>query len=918
MLPRTPSRATVPSRATLRALRRLALAGSTVGIVGSACTVATISYEVNRRVHIAEQWVESKRNLQAACPKYDAQARMTTMAKMVEAAEAGEFMGLDSMRAKKEDTKTVSVPAEQNVPHTDRATLEVDSTQGASTSSSSRLQRPFDTPGIDPKHAPPQAPSCSKFNLRSRSLYKSSKGPSHAEVLLKEGNNIEATHHFVNHHPKEKSASDHSLAVKLFYANIQDNNISLAREIYQWMKRHDAVTTEVWTTLIERLSRRRNYDTLSQVYCDYATRFRLPEHLRCKVVKGLVDSYRVREAKDLVFAYLEEDRNCSMCALYLNELRKKIRNEELVETQFRKILVSFTQLGMRVTDRLFNPVLKTYVQAGYYEKAQELAKHMETTYKMPLGASHLGTLALGMALKSDWEAVDRMFQRIHALGKSKENDKWFRGAFDRIFLEYFLSHSGQEIRDFVFKAIEEYGLIPDHVLFEHIIMAYIQRGESNMVTELVETAKERSWEVRLDKVYFLNCLRTQRLNCEKATMGLWPMFRAAQRKFGRVTSSSRVLDFDKSSFPLADAFKLPHTGEETRWWRKAASIREPTKRIENYNSLEAQMIHHIHAGNLDVALELYQNAKYSGKVVKQVHVRLAVVASVLKNGATEEAKTILEEERNTLLGYNETTTPVLFKLLQGDDSFVSPAMFRRAVFHFYKILEERMLPIKHHILVSLSNTLIKKGNPLHALRLIRRVNNSKYGAEAPFDDAGLKAVSRACGTLGNMQGLRWVILTALKRDQFWGRDSLVEVQRVIAYLKSRVISLSGEAREKFTQEISYLQYLMESLERKLKLGDDPNRRYLQGDIESRTTTPLRLVFLGDANADGSATERLEPEGNKATVPKHISQATFELLQNWDERDELDKALAPEVLEPENRQVVEERGEEAEMREAAVQ
>ena len=883
--------------------------------------MATISYEVNRRVHIAEQWVESKRNLQAACPKYDSKARMTTMAKMVEAAEAGEFMGLESMKAKTEIAESAEVPVDH--PNTGGTKPPGDDrSQGASMAfSSNRLPRPFDAPGIDPTHATPQGPSCSKFNLRSRHFRKTSKGPSRAEELFKEGNLIEATHDFVNRQSKEISASDKALAVELFYANIQENNISLAREVYYWMKQHDAVTVESWATLIERLSRRRNYNTLSQVYCDYATRFRLPEHLRCKVVKSLVDSYRIREAKDLVFTYLEEDRNCSMCAFYLNELRKKIRNEELVETQFRKILVSFTQLGMRVTDRLFNPILKTYIQAGYFEKAQELAEQMEKTYRMPLGASHLGTLALGMALKSDWEAVDRMFQQIKALGKSRENEKWFRGAFDRIFLEYFLSHSGQEIRDFVFKAIEEYDLVPDHVLFEHIIMAYIQRGDSSMVTELVETARERSWEVCLDKVYLLNCIRTQRLNSEKATMGLWPMFRAAQRKFGRATGSSRVLDFDKSSFPLEDAFKLPHTGEETRWWRKAASVREPTKRIENYNSLEAQMIHHIHAGNLDVALELYQNAKYAGKIVKQVHVRLAVVASVLKNGATEEAKTILEEERNTLLGYNETTTPVLFKLLQDGDSFVNPAMFRRAVFHFYKILEERMLPIKHHVLVSLSNKLIKKGNPLYALRLIRRVNNSKYGAEAPFDDAGLKAVSRACGSLGNLQGLRWVILTALKREQFWGRDSLVEIHRVLMYLKSRVASVSSETREKFTQELSYLQYLMESLERKLKFGDDPNRRYLQGDNESRTTVPLKLVFLGDADPDGSSAESLEPEGNKTAVPKHISQATFELLQNWNERDELDKALAPEVLEPESARSAEKQeklDDEADVREPAVQ
>lgn len=829
---------------------------------------------------------------------------MSTMAKMMEVAEAGEFMGLDSMKSKSEHgPEPAQASGDRDTPRDESSAGWADNTgHGASIPpSSSRPPKKFDAAnGPRPHSRPAQGPSSSKFNFRSRHLYHPSKDTLDVEGLLKERKVIEATQRFRNRPPKEITQSDHALALKLFYANIQENNISLARELYRWMKKYDAVTSESWVTLIERLAKRQNWNTLSEVYCEYSTQFQIPKYLRTKIVKGLVDSYRLKEAKEFVFTYLEEDVNCSVAAFYLNELRKKVRSEELVETQFRKILVSLSALGMRVADKLFNPLLKTYIQAGYFEKAQRVVDEMKTTYGMEPGSSHLGSLALGMAVKSDWEGVDKIFQDIKALGPSAENRKWFRGAFDRVFLEYFLSHSGQEIRDFVFKAVEEYDLDPDQILFEHIVMAYIQRGDSNMVNELVEAAKERSWNVHLDKIHFLNSIRSQRLNCEKGTMGLWPMFRAAQNKFGRASSSNRVLDFDKSSFPLEDAFKLPHTGEETRWWRKAASVQEPTKRIENYNSLDAQMIHNVHAGKFDAALGLYQNAKYSGKVVKQVHVRLAVVASVLKHGTTEEAKAILEEERNSFLNYeDETTTPLLFKLLLAGDAFVDRSMFRRALFHFYKILEERTLPIKHHALVSLSTKMLQKGEPLYALRLIRRVNDSKYGAEVPFDDAGLKIVARACGTLGNMQGIRWAILTAIKRDQFWDRDSFVELHRVLIALSSRATSLSGEKREKFKQELSYLQYLLESLEKKLKIGQDPKQQYLHGGKTNQSTPLLRLVFdAPDVPSYGSTTGQPGQGNNRTALPRNVSQSTYALLQNWNERDELEKALAPEMLGPE--------------------
>jgi hypothetical protein len=85
----------VPSRNALRVLRRLAYGGSTViGAVGSLFTVAGISYDTQRRVHLAERLIETKRTIRSVSNSNGA----AHVARMFEAAEKGEDFGLETTR----------------------------------------------------------------------------------------------------------------------------------------------------------------------------------------------------------------------------------------------------------------------------------------------------------------------------------------------------------------------------------------------------------------------------------------------------------------------------------------------------------------------------------------------------------------------------------------------------------------------------------------------------------------------------------------------------------------------------------------------------------------------------------------------------------------------------------------------------
>ncbi len=80
----------VPSKHALKVLRQLALAGSTVAAVG----VVTVSYEVHRRIRLAEQRLETKRQIRAISGgKGEAY-----IARVIEAAENGEDFSIQAMR----------------------------------------------------------------------------------------------------------------------------------------------------------------------------------------------------------------------------------------------------------------------------------------------------------------------------------------------------------------------------------------------------------------------------------------------------------------------------------------------------------------------------------------------------------------------------------------------------------------------------------------------------------------------------------------------------------------------------------------------------------------------------------------------------------------------------------------------------
>ncbi|KAK2766150.1 hypothetical protein FQN54_007666 [Arachnomyces sp. PD_36] len=920
--PSTP--AAVPSRGALRILRQLALAGSTIGAIGGVCTVATITYDVHRRVHLAERIVQNKRNLQVSCPNYDARGGMMTVEKMMEAAEAGEFMGLDSMRDRKKrkgakgspgltkakeeqlsvrkrvrsaekvddaPTRSSLVGEQTSTPGTIWQSISIGSGSGGTPTPRKLRIGPTRASLLQPKINLASHPSSirirpkptlgSKLPLRYQDTQIASPLVRIRELLDRD-KPIEAAQLFLEAHPASISAGispeRRELASKVFYANIKAENVFLARNVFHRIDAIDKITPALWEVLILALGKRGCYDSVATLYIDYSKTFDISPTLLKLVLRSLIDSYNLKEAKTMMFKNLNQDRGCGLCGIYLSGIWKKTRSIQLMVSQFEKLLDGISLSGAKPTERLFNPLLRAYIDVGKDEEAQLLAEKMESQYNISLETRTRGLFVYAKAIRCDWEGVDSGFQELYDLGLPKKQPKDFSKIFDRIFLQFWLANSGPAIRDFIFRAIDKYGLVPDQILFNHILEAYVEKGDSEMVGELMATVEKHSWNIKLDKRSFMEMIRRRRLAADIAPVGLWHMFKASQEKFGQASTSHRILGYDRTSFPDNEAYKMPWTSEPIDWWRRAMSMSEPTRGIDQFASLNRQMFHAMNAGKWSDALTMYTTAKRGGKVFRQVHVELAIIASIIHTGCTDEARMILEDEiENLWKSWKDykTVMPIFLQQVLQSHEVSEIAGIKMASLHFYSILEKRLLPCKHHAVAGVSARLIAKDDHAAAVDLLTTIYKSRFGSAVKFDGVVMKLFVRAFAGVGNLNGIKWGICSALKRPSALNRDFVVEAHRVIAALQSRPVLAPDQTVEAYHSELNQLREMASLLPE-------------AGDQVSNPSGDFSPTNGNKKDAEQANTASLPSD--LPTQSQGTSNDIHRILESWDEELELERAL----------------------------
>ncbi|RMJ23643.1 pentatricopeptide repeat protein [Aspergillus sp. HF37] len=511
-----------PSRNALRVLRNLALAGSAVG---SFCVAAALTYDVNRRIRVAERIVENKRTIQTSAPQYDATAATRRLARMMEAAEAGEFMGIDSL---KEDEfrprkKKTPVVGSQEKPHAEDANADAStkgwgsSCQPGSSLNPGRLKsfpsflnavKTEGSLGRTTSSAPSEPMRTQELLSRSKigigQSHRSDSGAStgsadatpqnnapslaqQIEGLLDQDRPIEAAQLFLDTYSgniKGVSSEMHELVLRTFYLNCKQENVFIARNVFLRLDEINEGSLLMWEMLLFALAKRGCIESVATLFIQYKHKFRVRPVLLDVLIRCLVEARRLSEAKSLLFGNLQHDRDCGLCGAFLAGLWRKTRSIELLNGQLRKLLNVLPRSGRIPSDKLFNPVLKAYVEFGKLADAEALVNLMMTKYKLPLRCRTKGLLVYGKSLNGDWEGVKQGLEEMCDSTTIIVKPRDFLQIFDRIFLEYWVSHTGPEIHDFIFYYIDKFRLVPDRVLYKHILEAFVEKGDEKMIAKL--------------------------------------------------------------------------------------------------------------------------------------------------------------------------------------------------------------------------------------------------------------------------------------------------------------------------------------------------------------------------------------------------------------------------------------------------
>lgn len=818
------STAPIPSRNALQALRQLALAGTTVC---GLCAVGAITYDAHRRVRVAEKIIENKRALQSSNPYFDAKGSARRLGEMMEAAEEGRFDAWMAMnRRRKEETRAKSKAGdtfEKKVPSDAKARSDTPRKINIPSRSPFKFENPklnlihprreikVTTPVVDPADTEQIASGETKVpevthettkEVKTNGTVQEPSDEAKMRELIGKGLEIEATNRFMDLTPRGHHMSDDrkELAYQLFAANCRRQNTFVARSLFERLEILMTIDVELWTMMMHLLAKGGHLDSVGRIYERHHRHLTVPVHLLEVVVRCLMESRRLNLGKMLLIARLRDDADCGLCGAYLDTLWRKTRNSEVINKEFRLIIKGLIQLGRKPTQKLFNPLIKAFIESGKFDDAKAVVRDMPEKWSVQPDCRSLGLLAYGHAILCDWTGVLAQLREMHSLGFTHDK-KEFARAFDRVFLEFYPGHSSRQIWNFLMVGLNEFQLKPDKPLHRHIMLALIERGDAAMVEQITSMAKRQNWNSGLTENDIVKITANCRIAMQEAPVGLWRMLQVAKKQLGQFASSRQLMGSS------ADQYSVDRGVSPSIYQNAKATYADGVKKLTERWSLDVliplrkRMEQAIHAGRFLDVDEMLRNAKANGHLIKPVHLQLAMIAEILFDArpGLKKARELLNPKGGELGGNwtkisdtirysapNVPFVPVFFQqIMQVDAETVTPTvLYEMALFEFYNICaEDSSFSVKHHAAVALARNLIKKNQSVEAATVLQAVYLSKWRKSHGIEQVLLKLLLRAYAHMHRLRGVWWCILTVLAREEPISQDFVVEVRRTFDRLE---------------------------------------------------------------------------------------------------------------------------------------
>lgn len=231
--------------------------------------------------------------------------------------------------------------------------------------------------------------------------------------------------------------------------------------------------------------------------------------------------------------------------------------------------------------------------------------------------------------------------------------------------------------------------------------------------------------------------------------------------------------------------------------------------------------------------------------MKNVHVELAVISTLLEHGLAA-ARELIKSEWENVERASKFVPDLFYQLLQVHERNETKQV-KKAVLRFYHIcMTHKNLTVKHHLTVAMSRRLIFLKKSDIALDLLATVYTSRYRDAAKFSGVFMKMFARAFAELQNLAGIRWTTLSALAQSRTITWDLVVEIRRILGVLHRSVNASSSPEK---TEQLEYLDHIAMLLEKKSE-GDtsvselhiDPDKRQ---QSQPRTGDERRLFKKED-------------------------------------------------------------------------
>lgn len=813
---------------------------------------------------------------------------------MLEAAEAGKFDGLESL--KEEGWKNSAQSPEAVADSTD---TEKTGHGNESSSQDSPVQsgepggddavrntlseimdwmkeRPADMPTLTwptPNGSTPTDQATKDSEMGDNRLLQS-QSLANVHALFQNERIIEAAEMLLERHLRKGRMLEpyaKSLGINIFYANCNASNTFIARQIFRRLDVNDAVSPRMWEVLILSLANSGYTESAARLYMEHCNNMELSPFLEEVVLRCLLESQRLGQAARLMYRCIRNDRNCGLSGLFLSTLWKKTKNIDALNQEFERLMMLLPRFGKLPTEKLFNPMIRAYIQFGRFSEARALAEDMANVYNIPMSCRTKGLLLHMSALNCNWTDVEEGLQEMHDLGLTTDTINFGR-IFDTIFLEYWPTHGFEDISNFFVNAVERYTLVPDRVLFKHVVQAYVEKGGPQEIENLLELAIQYQWNIDFDEKSFMTMLQKSRHALQYSPVGFWQMLNAAKIKHGQAASSRQILGHDQRSVPHPLVNQIPHKNMYPNWYRKMKDGSSMDRLIDQFMLLDKQMAQGLHTGNTDFVLHAFHTAQKAGYAFKVVHVELAVIATLVEDRGLVGAQKLIKDHWAT----RRPVVPKFFSQVEECEPSIPEAeLYKMAVFRFYNICwEEPSLQLKHHFMNSLVAKLLRRDECSVALDLMLTTYQSRWARHLQFNGTCMKLLIRLFSVDGNLKGVRWCILTAMSRDSACNEAFTTEMRRSIARLRMGVKQGFRQQYLKRRMFHDHLAVLADILEK--KVGGDPQFASLQ-------TNNVRKRF----------NSTFQPQLHKwqDTSVENIRQ----IVESWDEELELDYLLRPPGL-----------------------